>query len=125
MDELKKRVGFYMINIYEDINKLQVTFRKTKEYEALKETVDAVRSDEEAKALFTNFRDIQMKLQQKQVAGEEIQEDELVYVQKAAQLAQQNVKILAMLEAEMALSTVIEEVNRILVQPIQSLYEGL
>lgn len=114
-----------MINIYEDINKLQVTFRKTKEYEALKETVDAVRSDEEAKALFTNFRDIQIKLQQKQVAGEEIQEDELVYVQKAAQLAQQNVKILAMLEAEMALSTVIEEVNRILVQPIQSLYEGL
>lgn len=114
-----------MINIYEDINKLQATFRKTKEYETLKETVDAVRSDEEAKVLFTNFRDIQMKLQQKQVAGEEIQEDELVYVQKAAQLAQQNVKILAMLEAEMALSTVIEEVNRILVQPIQSLYEGL
>ena len=74
---------------------------------------------------FTNFRDIQLKLQQKQVAGEEIEEDELVYVQKAAQLAQQNVKILAMLEAEMALSTVIEEVNRILVQPIQSLYEGL
>ncbi|MEK4230695.1 YlbF family regulator [Solibacillus sp. FSL H8-0538] len=114
-----------MINIYEDINKLQVTFRKTAEFETLKEAVEAVRADEEAKTLFTNFRDIQLKLQQKQVAGEELQEDELVYVQKAAQLAQQNVKILAMLEAEMALSNVIEEVNRILAQPIQSLYEGL
>lgn len=113
-----------MINIYEDINKLQVTFRKTAEFETLKEAVEAVRADEEAKTLFTNFRDIQLKLQQKQV-GEELQEDELVYVQKAAQLAQQNVKILAMLEAEMALSNVIEEVNRILAQPIQSLYEGL
>ena len=37
---------------------------------------------------------------------------------KTAQLAQQNVKILAMLEAEMAMSTVIEEVNRMLVEPI-------
>ncbi|MEO4054587.1 YlbF family regulator [Solibacillus sp. CAU 1738] len=114
-----------MINIYDDINKLEATLRKTNEFKALKETVDAVRSDEEAKNLFINFRDIQIKLQQKQVAGEEILEDELVHVQKAAQLAQQNVKILAMLEAEMALSTVIEEVNRVLVKPIQSLYDGL
>jgi len=30
-----------------------------------------------------------------------------------------------MLEAEMQLSKVIEEVNRILVKPIQSLYEGI
>ena len=37
-----------------------------------------------------------------------------MYLQKTAQLAQQDVKILAMLEAEMALSTVIEEVNRII-----------
>ena len=114
-----------MINIYEDINKLQATFRKTAEFTALQEAVEAVRADEEAKTLFTNFREIQLQLQQKQVAGEELQEDELNYVQKAAQLAQQNIKILAMLEAEMALSTIIEEVNRIITQPIQGLYEGL
>ncbi|WP_332648510.1 YlbF family regulator [Lysinibacillus sp. 54212] len=114
-----------MINIYDDINKLEATFRKTNEYKALQEAVEAVRSDEEAKTLFTNFRDIQLKLQQKQVAGEELLEDEYNYLQKTAQLAQQNVKILAMLEAEMALSQIIEEVNRIIVKPIQSLYDGL
>lgn len=114
-----------MINIYDDINKLEATFRKTQEFKALQESVEEVRADEEARVLFTNFRDIQMKLQRKQAAGEELQEDEYVYLQKAAQLAQQNPKILAMLEAEMAMSTVLEEVNRILVQPIQSLYDGL
>ncbi len=114
-----------MINIYEDINKLEATLRQTDEYKVLKEAVELVRNDEEAKNLFTNFRDIQLKLQQKQMAGEELQEDELVQAQKAAQLAQQNGKILAMLEAEMALSKMIEEVNRIIIKPIQSLYDGL
>ena len=114
-----------MINIYNDINKLEATLRQTPEFNKLKEAVEAVRVDEEATKLFTNFREIQMKLQQKQMNGEELQEDELVYAQKAAQLAQGSPKILAMLEAEMALSKMIEEVNRILVKPIQSLYDGL
>ncbi|SOC16720.1 cell fate (sporulation/competence/biofilm development) regulator YlbF (YheA/YmcA/DUF963 family) [Ureibacillus xyleni] len=114
-----------MINIYNDINKLEATLRQTPEFNTLKDAVEAVRADEEATKLFTNFRDIQMKLQQKQMSGEELLEDELMYAQKAAQLAQGSPKILAMLEAEMALSKVIEEVNRILVKPIQSLYDGL
>lgn len=114
-----------MVNIYEDLNKLQATFRKTEQFENLQKAVEDVRADEQAKVLFTNFRDVQTKLQQKQVAGEEITEEEYVYLQKTAQLAQQDLKILAMLEAEMALSTVIEEVNRVITQPVQSLYDGL
>lgn len=114
-----------MINIYNDINALEATFRKTYEFETLQAAVEVVKNDEEALNVFKNFRKIQMELQKKQLAGEDLLEDELVYAQKAAQLAQQNEKISAMLEAEMALSKVIEEVNRILIKPIQSLYEGL
>ena len=114
-----------MINIYNEINALEATFRKTAEFAALTDAVAVVKADEEALKLFQNFRKIQMDLQQKQMAGEELQEDELVYAQKTAQLAQQNEKILAMLEAEMKLSTVIEEVNRILVKPVQALYDGI
>ena len=114
-----------MVNIYDDLNKLVLNFRKIDEFKALEEAVEQVRADEEAKNYFTNFRDIQIKLQKKQVAGEEITEEELAYVQKAAQLAQSNPKIITMLEAEMALSNIIEEVNRVLFQPIQGMYEGL
>ena len=114
-----------MVNIYDDLNKLVLNFRKLDEFKALEEAVEKVRADEEAKKYFTNFRDIQMKLQKKQIAGEEITEEEMNYVQKAAQLAQSNPKIIAMLEAEMALSNIIEEVNRVLFQPIQGMYEGL
>mgnify|MGYP003464398117 FL=1 len=114
-----------MVNIYDDLNKLVLNFRKLDEFKALEQAVEQVRADEEAKKYFTNFRDIQMKLQKKQVAGEEITEEEMNYVQKAAQLAQSNPKIIAMLEAEMALSNILEEVNRVLFQPIQGMYEGL
>lgn len=114
-----------MINIYNEINALEATFRKTAEFEALQEAVAVVKADDDALKLFQNFRKVQMDLQQKQMAGEELLEDELVYAQKTAQLAQQNEKILAMLEAEMKLSSVIEEVNRILVKPVQALYDGI
>ncbi|MEK4172298.1 YlbF family regulator [Lysinibacillus sp. Y5S-8] len=114
-----------MINIYNDINALEATFRKIPEFEALKAAVEVVKNDEEALNVFKNFRKIQIDLQKKQLAGEDILEDELVYAQKAAQLAQQNEKISTMLEAEMKLSKVIEEVNRILIKPIQGLYEGI
>jgi len=114
-----------MVNIYNEINALEAAFRKTEEFKALEEAVAVVKADEDAIKLFQNFRKIQMDLQQKQMAGEDLQEDELVYAQKTAQLAQQNGKIVAMLEAEMKLSGVIEEVNRILVKPVQTLYEGM
>ncbi len=114
-----------MINIYDDINKLESTLRQTAEYKTLKEAVEIVRADEESRKLFVNFRDIQMKLSEKQMNGEELLEDEYTYLQKTAQLAQQNPKILAMLEAEMAVSKMIEEINRIIVKPIQSMYDGL
>lgn len=113
------------VNIYDDINRLEATFRKTDEYAALTEAVEAVKADEEALKVFQNFRKIQMDLQQKQMAGEEIDGDVLEYAQKTAQLAQQNPKIAAMLQAEMQLSRIIEEVNRILMKPVQSMYEGI
>lgn len=71
-----------MINIYNEINALEATLRKTPEFEALKEAVAAVKEDQEALNLFKNFRKVQIDLQQKQLTGQDILEDELVYAQK-------------------------------------------
>ncbi len=113
------------VNIYDDINRLETSFRKTNEYAMVQNAVAEVKSDEQALALFKSFRDLQMTLQQKQMAGEEISGEELEYAQKTAQLAQANPKIEKMLQAEMGLSGLIEEVNRVLMKPVQSLYEGM
>ena len=113
------------VNIYDDLNKLESTFRKTTEFAEVQEAVDVVIADEEALALFKNFRKIQLDMQDKQMAGEEVDPEELEYAQKTAQLAQTNEKIMAMLEAEMKLSGLIEEVNRVLMKPVQEIYESI
>ena len=113
------------VNIYDDLNRLEATFRKTNEFSEVQQAVEVVKADEDALALFKNFRKIQLDLQEKQMAGEEVQADELEYAQKTAQLAQSNQKIMAMLEAEMKLSGLIEEVNRVLMKPVQEIYESI
>lgn len=113
------------VNIYDDINKLESTFRNTEEYVKLKQAVEAVSSDSDSNELFKSFRDLQITLQQKQAQGEEITEQEMMDAQATAVAAQENPKILAMLEAEMSLSQIIDEVNRVLIKPVQSLYESM
>lgn len=113
------------VNIYDDLNRLEATFRKTAEFSEVQQAVEVVKADEEALALFKNFRKIQLDMQEKQMAGEEIDAEELEYAQKTAQLAQTNEKIMAMLEAEMKLSGLIEEVNRVLMKPVQEIYESI
>ncbi|MED3661075.1 YlbF family regulator [Ureibacillus sp. FSL K6-8385] len=114
-----------MSNFMNAIQSLETSISQTEEFQKLKGAVEIVRNDEQARTIFTQFRDAQLLLQQKQMQGEELQEDEFIHLQKTAQLAQQNPKIMAMLEAEMALSRLIDEVNRSLIKPIQSLYDGL
>lgn len=113
------------VNIYDDLNRLEATFRKTAEFSEVQQAVEVVSADEESLTLFKNFRDIQLTLQEKQMAGEEIGEEELANAQETAQLAQGNAKIMAMLESEMKLSGLIEEVNRVLMKPVQDIYESI
>lgn len=114
-----------MINIYDDINKLETTLRQTEEFSNVKTAVESVKADEAALTLFQSFRKVQLSLQEKQMNGEEISGEEIEYAQKTAQLAQGNEKIFQMLQAEMALSQLIDEVNRVLIKPVQELYEGI
>ncbi len=114
-----------MINIYDDINKLEASLRQTDQFANVKDAIESVKADPEALALFQSFRKIQLSLQEKQMQGEEISGEEIEYAQKTAQLAQTNEKIFQMLQAEMALSQMIEEINRVLLKPVQEMYEGI
>ncbi|AMA63320.1 MAG: YlbF family regulator [Kurthia gibsonii] len=114
-----------MVNIYDDLNKLEATFRKTEQFTALEFTIEEVKKDADAVALFSNFRKMQLTLQEKQASGEELSEEELQYAQKTAQLAQQNEKINAMLLAEMEVSAVINEITSVIIKPVQALYDSI
>lgn len=114
-----------VVNIYDDISRLEANFRKTPEFAAVQKAVETVKQDKDALSIFRNFRKIQMSLQEKQMRGKQISGEELEYAQKTAQLAQQNPKIAAMLQAEMNLSRIIEDLNQALMKPVQNLYSGV
>ena len=114
-----------MSNFLETIQQVEASISQTEEFQQLKGAIEVVRNDEEARTIFTQFRNAQLKLQQMQMQGEELREEEYLYFQKVLQLAEQNQKIKALFDAEMALSRLIDDLNRSLIRPIQSIYEGL
>lgn len=106
-------------------NELEKAVRQSEEYKDLLRAYAEVQQDPNAGALFQNFRNIQMQLQQKQMTGQDITEEEVQQAQKAAALAQQNEKIGNLLEAEQKMSIVISELNKIIMKPLEEIYGGL
>jgi cell fate (sporulation/competence/biofilm development) regulator YlbF (YheA/YmcA/DUF963 family) len=110
------------VNIYDPAYELEKAIRNSAEYTNLKNLYDEVNSDESAKRMFDNFRNIQMQLQEKQMMGQEITQDEVEQAQKTVALVQQHVTISRLMEAEQRMSMVIAELNKIIMKPLEELY---
>lgn len=110
------------VNLYDSANELEKSVRQSEEYSLLKQAYDEVNKDQSAKNMFENFRNIQLQLQQKQMMGQNISEEEVMQAQKSVALVQQNAKISKLMEAEQRMSMVIAELNKIIMKPLEELY---
>ncbi|MCP8615489.1 YlbF family regulator [Salirhabdus salicampi] len=111
-----------MSNLYDLAYDLEKGLRESEEFKALKSAYDAVMGDESTKNMFNNFRQTQITLQQKQMQGEEISEEEVEQARKTVELVQQNTEISKLMEEEQRLNTVIGDVSRIITKPLEELY---
>lgn len=112
-------------NMYDHANELERALRDSEEFIQLKEMYEAVNNDTEAKQVFDEFRNVQVELQQKQMAGAEITEDEIANAQATANKVQENELVTKLMEAEQRMNFVINELNQIIVKPLQDLYGSL
>ncbi len=110
------------VNIYDAANELERTIRKSDEYTRLMQAFKAVNEEEEAKKMFEGFREIQMKLQQKQMMGQDVSPEEMEEAQKTIALVQQNQKITELMEAEQRMSVVLADINQVIMKPLEELY---
>lgn len=62
------------------------------------------------------------QLQQKQMSGEEITQEEVEQAQKTVALVQQHELISQLMEAEQRMSMLIGELNKIIMKPLEELY---
>lgn len=111
-----------MATILDSAKALEQTIRESAEFAHLKQQYDNVYADEATKKLFDDFRNLQFTLQTKQMQGEEITQEEIIQAQEHVVAVQQNEKISALLEAEQQMSNVIQQINQIVMKPLEELY---
>ncbi|NJH98805.1 YlbF/YmcA family competence regulator [Staphylococcus agnetis] len=110
------------VNLYDYANKLEQALRESDEYKAIKDAYAKVNADENSKKLFGEFRETQLSFQQKQMQGEEISEEDLQKAQEQAQQIEQDQNISELMNAEQKMSQVFQEINQIIVKPLDEIY---
>ena len=110
------------VNIYDSAYAMEKAIRESEEYVSLKKLYDEVNSDESSRGMFENFRNIQMQLQEKQMMGQEITQEEVDQAQKTVALVQQHEKISALMQEEQRMGQVIAEINKIIMKPLEEMY---
>src|SRR5690606_21202783 len=120
----KEGRGSYLMatNLYDQAYELEKALRTSEEFLNLKKMYEEVESDETAKSMFDAFRNVQMELQQKQMSGQNITEDEVMNAQAIANQVQANQKVTQLMQAEQRMSEAIGELNKIIVKPLDELY---
>ncbi|MED3623017.1 YlbF family regulator [Bacillus thermocopriae] len=113
------------INLYDSAYALETAIRQSDEYRKLKEAYHAVTTDSEAKQMFDQFRQIQLNLQQKQMMGQDISDQEVQEAQATVGMVQQNAKISQLMEAEQRMSMIISELNQVIMKPLEELYKQI
>ena len=105
-----------MSNIYDTANQLERDLRDLAEFKTVKASFEAIEVDE--------FRQVNIELQQKQYSGQEITEEDIQKAQELGQKVSENEYIKALMEAEQRLNTIMQDINRIITNPLQELYNG-
>ncbi len=111
-----------MVNVYDTANQLERELREIPEFTSLKTAFEAVKEDEVAFELFVEFQQMQLMLQQKQMTGMPFTEEEEAAAQAMSVRVQENEKIRTLMEKEQALSTLLTDLNQIIMRPVQELY---
>jgi cell fate (sporulation/competence/biofilm development) regulator YlbF (YheA/YmcA/DUF963 family) len=113
------------VNLHDSAHELEKAIRNSDEYTTLRKLYDEVNADASTKEMFEKFRNMQMELQQKQMMGQEIEQGEIAQAQILVADVQKNEKIFKLMEAEQRMSTIVTELNQIVLKPLEELYGSI
>lgn len=111
-----------MSNIYDQAYSLENAIRESDAFKNLKTAYEAVMNDPESKEMFESFRDTQLNLQEKQMQGLDISEEEVEKARNVVELVQGNAVISKLMEEEQQLNLIISEISSIITKPLEEVY---
>jgi len=109
-------------NLYDHAYTLERALRETAEYTTLKDLYAQVNADPDANELFASFRNVQLELQQKQMQGEEITQEDMISAQTKMMEVQNNPLINQLMQEEQRMHMMLTEVTKIIMKPLEELY---
>lgn len=112
------------VNIYDSANQIEKEIRELPEFIALKEAFGAVKASETDFELFKKFQNLQVELQEKQMQGLDFTDEDAASAQTLAEEVQKSELINDLMAKEQTFSTIVNDLNRIIMTPIQELYAG-
>lgn len=111
-----------MVNIYDTANQLEKDFKESTQYKELKEAYEALKADEDAYACFKELQSLQEKMQHKQMQGG-ITEEDFKELQLVGERAKEFKTLQDLMVKEQGLSMLMDEISKIIFQPVQELYQ--
>lgn len=111
-------------NVYDTANQLASDLKESQQFKEMQHAFDMLKLDAVAYAMFQQFQQKQMALQQKQMQGQQPTEDEIKDIQTIGEKMQNMQPINDLMVKEQALSQMMDELNRAITQPIVDIYQG-
>lgn len=111
------------VNIYDSANQIEREIREMDEFKTLQAAFEAMKAETESFELFKQFQELQIDLQQKQMQGIEFSEEDAKQAQEMATKVQETAVIQELMQKEQAFSMIINDLNRIIMKPVQELYD--
>ena len=109
-------------NLFEVANHLETIFRESNEYKSLQRLCTELSKDPQATQIFNKMNYISAQIQQKQMMGQEIGQQEVEALQKMEAIAQQNDKIKRLMEADYRVNMLLIELSKVISKPLEELY---
>jgi cell fate (sporulation/competence/biofilm development) regulator YlbF (YheA/YmcA/DUF963 family) len=111
-----------MTNVYDTANQMEREIRGLQQFKDLIAAKEAIASKPESQKLFSEFQEMQFSLQQKMQTGEMPDEDDQTKIQDISKRVQEDSLIAVLLEKEQAFSIIMNDLNKIIMAPIEEIY---
>ena len=113
-----------MADILATAGELRDQLASSEEVTALKAAYDAMKADQTAYDLFKDFQTVQLDLQQKQMQGQQLSEDDMKHAQELANKVGETDLIKALMDHEKGVNDLLAKLNAEITKPIQDLYRN-
>lgn len=112
-----------MINIYDTANQMASDLEKTEQVIALKDVFTRLKADTAAYEVFDKVQNLQMELQQKQMTGQEITQEDIDSMKGFTDQFEKFPVINELMETEKKVNDLINELNQVITKPIATIYQ--